>query len=52
MRASAEGATLVVDGRGLVVAGHERGFFLGPSLFNHVTPDMTIYKDEISGRCW
>jgi malonate-semialdehyde dehydrogenase (acetylating)/methylmalonate-semialdehyde dehydrogenase len=45
----AEGATLVVDGRGLVVPGSETGFFLGPSLFDNVTPDMTIYKEEIFG---
>jgi malonate-semialdehyde dehydrogenase (acetylating)/methylmalonate-semialdehyde dehydrogenase len=44
-----EGATVVVDGRGLKVDGHERGFFLGPTLFDHVTPEMTIYKDEIFG---
>jgi len=45
----ASGATLVVDGRGLKVPGFEDGFFLGPSLFDHVTPEMTIYKDEIFG---
>ena len=45
----ADGATLVVDGRGLKIAGHERGFFLGPTLFDHVTPEMTIYTDEIFG---
>jgi malonate-semialdehyde dehydrogenase (acetylating)/methylmalonate-semialdehyde dehydrogenase len=44
-----QGATLVVDGRGLKVSGCEGGFFLGPSLFDHVTPEMTIYKDEIFG---
>jgi malonate-semialdehyde dehydrogenase (acetylating)/methylmalonate-semialdehyde dehydrogenase len=44
-----EGAELVVDGRGLVVTGHEQGFFLGPALFDRVTPEMTIYKDEIFG---
>ena len=44
-----EGAHLVVDGRGLKVPGCERGFFLGPTLFDHVTPEMTIYKDEIFG---
>jgi malonate-semialdehyde dehydrogenase (acetylating)/methylmalonate-semialdehyde dehydrogenase len=44
-----EGAELVVDGRGLVVAGHEQGFFLGPALFDRVTPEMAIYKDEIFG---
>jgi malonate-semialdehyde dehydrogenase (acetylating)/methylmalonate-semialdehyde dehydrogenase len=46
---AAQGAQLVVDGRGLVVAGHERGFFVGPTLFDRVTPDMTIYRDEIFG---
>jgi malonate-semialdehyde dehydrogenase (acetylating)/methylmalonate-semialdehyde dehydrogenase len=45
----AEGATAVVDGRGLKIAGHENGFFLGPTLFDHVTPEMSIYKDEIFG---
>ena len=45
----AEGATLVVDGRGLQVAGREQGFFVGGTLFDHVTPDMTIYKEEIFG---
>jgi len=45
----AEGAELVLDGRGLKVPGHERGFFLGPTLFDRVTTDMTIYKDEIFG---
>ena len=44
-----EGATLVTDGRGFVLPGHEQGFFLGGSLFDHVTPDMTIYKEEIFG---
>lgn len=43
------GAKLLVDGRGLKVAGHENGFFLGGTLFDHVTPDMTIYKEEIFG---
>ncbi len=45
----AAGATLVVDGRGLTIPGFENGFFLGPSLFDHVTPDMSIYTDEIFG---
>ncbi len=45
----AAGATLVVDGRGLKVPGFEQGFFLGPTLFDHVTPEMSIYKDEIFG---
>src|SRR3546814_20272663 len=44
-----EGAKLVVDGRGVKVQGHENGFFTGGSLFDNVTPDMTIYKDEIFG---
>ncbi|ODS62353.1 MAG: methylmalonate-semialdehyde dehydrogenase (acylating) [Arenimonas sp. SCN 70-307] len=45
----AEGATLVVDGRGLEVPGHEAGFFLGGCLFDRVTPEMTIYREEIFG---
>ena len=45
----AEGATLVVDGRGVKVPGHEEGYFLGPCLFDHVKPGMTIYQDEIFG---
>jgi malonate-semialdehyde dehydrogenase (acetylating)/methylmalonate-semialdehyde dehydrogenase len=44
-----EGAALVADGRELVVAGHEEGFFLGPTLFDQVSPSMSIYKDEIFG---
>jgi len=44
-----EGAQLVVDGRGLTVAGRERGFFLGPCLFDHVRPAMRIYREEIFG---
>jgi len=44
-----EGATLVVDGRGLKVAGHAEGFFTGGTLFDHVTPQMRIYKEEIFG---
>jgi malonate-semialdehyde dehydrogenase (acetylating)/methylmalonate-semialdehyde dehydrogenase len=44
-----EGAKLLVDGRNYVVPGAEDGFFLGASLFDHVTTDMSIYKDEIFG---
>jgi malonate-semialdehyde dehydrogenase (acetylating)/methylmalonate-semialdehyde dehydrogenase len=44
-----EGADLVVDGRGLVVDGHEDGYFLGPCLFDNVTKDMRIYQEEIFG---
>lgn len=45
----AEGATLVVDGRDFKVAGCEDGYFLGGCLFDNVTPEMTIYKEEIFG---
>ncbi len=44
-----EGAKLVVDGRGVKVAGHENGYFLGACLFDHVKPDMVTYKEEIFG---
>ena len=44
-----QGAELVEDGRALRIPGHERGFFLGPCLFDRVTPGMTIYQDEIFG---
>ena len=44
-----DGASLIVDGRNISVAGHENGFFIGGCLFDHVTPDMTIYKEEIFG---
>ncbi|OZM74302.1 methylmalonate-semialdehyde dehydrogenase (CoA acylating) [Amycolatopsis antarctica] len=43
------GATLVVDGRGVEVDGERGGFWLGPTLFDHVRPDMSIYTDEIFG---
>lgn len=43
------GARLLVDGRGVRVAGHEKGFFVGGSLFDHVTPEMKIYQEEIFG---
>jgi malonate-semialdehyde dehydrogenase (acetylating)/methylmalonate-semialdehyde dehydrogenase len=46
---AADGADLVVDGRGLTVPGHEAGFFLGATLFDRVTPEMTIYQQEIFG---
>jgi len=45
----AEGATLVVDGRGVKVSGHEGGYFLGACLFDHVKPGMKIYQEEIFG---
>lgn len=44
-----EGAELVTDGRRLKVPGYADGFFLGGTLFDHVRPDMTIYKEEIFG---
>ena len=44
-----EGATLIADGRGLTVDGCEGGFFVGPTLFDHVTPAMRIYREEIFG---
>ncbi|HEY9212869.1 MAG TPA: CoA-acylating methylmalonate-semialdehyde dehydrogenase [Ancylobacter sp.] len=43
------GAELVVDGRGLKLQGYEDGYFIGGCLFDNVTPDMKIYKDEIFG---
>ncbi|HRD34502.1 MAG TPA: CoA-acylating methylmalonate-semialdehyde dehydrogenase [Rhodocyclaceae bacterium] len=44
-----EGAKLVVDGRTLTVPGHEKGFFLGGTLFDHVEPSMRVYREEIFG---
>jgi malonate-semialdehyde dehydrogenase (acetylating)/methylmalonate-semialdehyde dehydrogenase len=44
-----QGALLVADGRDFRVDGHEEGFFLGPTLFDRVTPEMSIYTDEIFG---
>ncbi len=44
-----EGAELVIDGRDFALQGHEDGFFIGPSLFDHVTPAMKTYQDEIFG---
>jgi len=44
-----QGAKLVTDGRGIKVPGHEKGFFVGPTLFDNVTTGMTIYKEEIFG---
>ncbi|HEB96890.1 MAG TPA: CoA-acylating methylmalonate-semialdehyde dehydrogenase [Sedimenticola thiotaurini] len=45
----AKGAELVVDGRDLRVEGHENGYFVGGCLFDRVTTDMAIYRDEIFG---
>ena len=44
-----QGATLVTDGRGLNIQGYENGYFVGPTLFDDVTPDMDIYKEEVFG---
>jgi malonate-semialdehyde dehydrogenase (acetylating)/methylmalonate-semialdehyde dehydrogenase len=44
-----EGADLVVDGRELSVEGHEGGYFVGPSVFDHVKPGMRVYDEEIFG---
>ncbi|GLK79524.1 CoA-acylating methylmalonate-semialdehyde dehydrogenase [Methylopila turkensis] len=44
-----EGAELVVDGRGLALQGYENGYFVGGTLFDRVTPEMRIYKEEIFG---
>ena len=44
-----EGASLLLDGRGLKLQGHEEGFFVGPTLFDHVKPNMVTYQEEIFG---
>jgi len=44
-----EGAELVVDGRDFTLQGYENGFYVGPTLFDRVTPDMQSYRDEIFG---
>ena len=44
-----EGAKLVVDGRGFKMQGYEKGYYMGGCLFDNVTPDMRIYKEEIFG---
>ena len=44
-----EGANLVVDGRDFALQGYENGYFVGGTLFDHVTTDMTIYREEIFG---
>jgi len=47
--AEAEGGEIVIDGRGFSLQGHENGYFVGPTLIDHVTPDMESYKEEIFG---
>jgi malonate-semialdehyde dehydrogenase (acetylating)/methylmalonate-semialdehyde dehydrogenase len=48
-RAEKAGARVARDGRGLVVPGYERGFFVGPTVVDMVTPEMEVYRDEIFG---
>lgn len=45
----AEGAELVLDGRGITVPGHENGFYVGHTIFDHVTPEMSVGQSEIFG---
>ena len=47
--AEKEGGEIVVDGRGFTLQGHEKGFFIGPTLIDHVTPQMESYQEEIFG---
>jgi malonate-semialdehyde dehydrogenase (acetylating)/methylmalonate-semialdehyde dehydrogenase len=47
--AEKEGGEIVIDGRGFTLQGHEKGYFVGPTLIDHVTPDMESYKEEIFG---
>ena len=44
-----QGASLAVDGRDLVVPGHEEGFFVGPTVLDAVTPEMEVYREEVFG---
>ena len=45
-----EGAKLVLDGRGVKVEGHPNGFYIGPTVFDNVHPNMAIAKEEIFGQ--
>ncbi len=47
--AEAQGAKILVDGRGVTVPGHEKGFYVGPTIIDHVKPDMAVAKEEIFG---
>ena len=47
--AEEEGGEIVIDGRGFTLQGHEKGFFIGPTLIDHVTPQMKSYQEEIFG---
>ena len=44
-----EGAKLILDGRNIKVDGHPNGFYIGPTIFDEVHPEMTIAKEEIFG---
>jgi malonate-semialdehyde dehydrogenase (acetylating)/methylmalonate-semialdehyde dehydrogenase len=44
-----EGSELVLDGRDFTLQGYEKGFFIGPTIFDHVKPEMQTYKEEIFG---
>ncbi len=48
-RGEEQGARIAVDGRGLVVPGHENGFFVGPTVVDDVRPEMDVYREEIFG---
>ncbi len=48
-RGEAAGAQVAADGRELVISGHEQGNFVGPTVLDHVTPDMDVYRDEVFG---
>jgi len=47
--AEAQGAKILVDGRGTTVPGHENGFYVGPTIIDYVRPDMAVAKEEIFG---
>ncbi len=47
--AEAQGAKVLVDGRGAIVEGHEDGYYVGPTVIDHVTPDMKIAREEVFG---
>lgn len=51
-KGESEGAKLVVDGRKLRVPGYDAGYYVGGTLFDHVTPEMTIWREEIFDQCW
>lgn len=48
-RSEGTGASIALDGRGLVVKGYENGFFVGPTIIDRVTPEMEVYREEIFG---